>query len=133
MWLGDNPLHLNSAEFRNQYKRILPLESHIKCMIRISSCSNCIWLFSHDLSVFLLNVNDLPCLALYMLYNLLTNIFTLAYPFIFALCLSVSLLQWSPCWWEHMGSMWKVDLTVTVVRSRGPRPLWLLGAVFKWQ
>jgi len=35
--LGDNPLRLDSAEFRRQHRRILPLELCIKSMIRILS------------------------------------------------------------------------------------------------
>jgi len=35
MWLGDNPLCLDSIEFRNQHRRILPLEFYIKIIIRI--------------------------------------------------------------------------------------------------
>jgi len=35
VWLGDNSLRLDFAEFRNQHKCILPLEFYIKSMIRI--------------------------------------------------------------------------------------------------
>jgi len=37
VWLGDNPLCLDFAEFRNQHRCILPLEFYIKSMIRILS------------------------------------------------------------------------------------------------
>jgi len=37
VWLGDNPLRLDFAEFRNQHRYILPLEFYIKSMIRILS------------------------------------------------------------------------------------------------
>jgi len=35
VWLGDNPLHLDSVEFRNQHRCILSLEFYIKSIIRI--------------------------------------------------------------------------------------------------
>jgi len=35
VWLGDNPLCLDSIEFTNQHKCILPLKFYIKHIIRI--------------------------------------------------------------------------------------------------
>jgi len=35
VWLGDNPLCLDSAEFRNHHMCILPLELYIKSIIWI--------------------------------------------------------------------------------------------------
>jgi len=53
VWLGDNPLCLDSAEFRNQHRRILPLEFYIKSIIRIFEseglafvCYHMVWVFT---------------------------------------------------------------------------------------
>ena len=50
MWLGDNPLRLDSAEFRNQHMCILRLELYIKSMSMIIESFNC--LLSHVLGAY---------------------------------------------------------------------------------
>ena len=47
MWLADNPLRLDSAEFRNQHRRILPLEFYIKSVIWIIESKSPVFVCFH--------------------------------------------------------------------------------------
>ena len=98
VWLGDNPLCLDSAEFRNQHRCILPLEFYIKeYNLNNWVRRSCICLLSHGLAAYWFNI--------YLL--MLKIIFALTYLSVWCLILfGFSFLQWSPNYWcEHIWSV----------------------------
>jgi len=61
VWLGDNSLCLDSAEFRNQHRCILPLEFYIKSII---------WIIESEGPAFVCYHTNWMLTALYV-YNLI--------------------------------------------------------------
>jgi len=60
-----------------------------------------------------------------MFYNMLKT-FSLAYPFVLYVLVLLSLLRWSPYWWEQMGLILVVDLMGAATLFSWTRFSWLL-------
>jgi len=103
VWLGENPLCLDSAEFKNQYRCILPSYQAYNLDNRVE-----------DLALFVFTCFE--CLLKCLFKNMLVYIYgenyflSLTYPFSMCLCFClVFFLRWSPIFWcEQMWRLWVI-------------------------